>query len=176
MIDRRIMDDARRGEPTPARWAGLKFFNVYGPGEAHKGSMRSVVHQIYPAASRGETVRLFKSDHPDYVDGGQLRDFIYVKDCVAVVRKVLDADTAAGVFNVGTGQARSFRDLAAATFAATGQPAAIEFIDMPEALKGRYQYFTQADTSKLRAAGLAPNFHSLEDGIRDYVQILAKGG
>jgi ADP-L-glycero-D-manno-heptose 6-epimerase len=170
MVDRRIVDDARRGEATPRGWAGLKFFNVYGPGEAHKAGMRSVAHQIYPAASRGETVSLFKSDNPDYPDGGQLRDFIYVADCCAVIRNMLNAPTLEGLYNVGTGQARSFADLARAVFAAVGRPPAIGYRDMPASLSGRYQYFTQADTAKLRAAGLAPNFQSLEEGVADYVR------
>ena len=170
LADRRFVDDARRGEPTPRGWAGLKFFNVYGPGEAHKAGMRSVAHQIYPAASRGEAVSLFKSDNPDYPDGGQLRDFIYVADCCAVIRNMLDAPTLEGLYNVGTGQARSFADLARAVFTAVGRPAVIDYRDMPESLSGRYQYFTQADTAKLRASGLAPNFRSLEEGVAEYVK------
>ena len=170
VVDRRIVDDARRGEPTPAGWAGLKFFNVYGPGEAHKGAMRSVVHQIYPAARCGGTVSLFKSDNPRYSDGGQLRDFIYVADCCAVVRNMLDAPMLQGLYNVGTGCARSFADLAHAVFAAAAQPPTISYRDMPADLKGRYQYFTQADTTKLHATGLAPNFHTLEEGVADYVR------
>jgi ADP-L-glycero-D-manno-heptose 6-epimerase len=170
VADRRIVDDARRGEPTPRGWAGLKFFNVYGPGEAHKADMRSVVHQIYPAASRGETVSLFKSDNPAYADGGQLRDFIHVADCCAVIRNMLAAPTLQGLYNVGTGQARSFADLARAVFAAVDRPCAIGYRAMPDSLSGRYQYFTQADTAKLRAAGLAPDFRSLEEGVADYVR------
>ncbi len=170
VVDRRIADDVRRGRPTPSGWAGLKFFNVYGPREAHKDAMRSVVHQLYPAASRGETVSLFKSHDPAYADGGQLRDFIYVADCCAVIRNMLRAPVLSGIYNVGTGQARSFADLAIAVFAAAGKPPAITYRDMPEGLHGRYQYFTQADTTKLRAAGLAPNFHSLEDGVAAYVR------
>jgi ADP-L-glycero-D-manno-heptose 6-epimerase len=170
MVDRRIVDDVRRGRPTPPQWAGLKFFNVFGPGEAHKGPMRSVIHQVYPAAARGETVSLFKSDNPAYQDGGQLRDFIYVADCCAVIRNMLRAPQLSGLYNVGTGEARSFADLARAVFAASGQPAAITYRDMPEALRGRYQYFTEADTAKLRASGLAPNFQSLEDGVAAYVR------
>ena len=170
LVDRRIVDDVRRGLPTPRGWAGLKFFNVYGPGEAHKEGMRSVAHQIYPAASRGETVSLFKSENPDFADGGQLRDFIYVADCCAVIRNMLAAETLSGVYNVGTGQARSFADLARAVFTAVGRPPAISYREMPDSLRGRYQYFTQADTTKLHAAGLAPNFHSLEDGVAAYVR------
>ena len=169
VIDRRIADDVSRGHPQPAGWAGLKFFNVYGPGEAHKEGMRSVAHQIYPAASRGEAVGLFKSGDPAYADGGQLRDFIYVADCCAIIRKMLNAETLSGIYNVGTGKARSFSDLAHAVFAGTGRAPVIHYTEMPDMLRGRYQYFTQADTSKLRAAGLAPNFHSLEDGVRDYI-------
>ena len=170
LVDRRIMDDARRGRPTPRGWAGLKFFNVYGPGEAHKGAMRSVIHQIYPGASRGEPVSLLKSDHHDYADCGQLRDFIHVADCCAVIDKMLKADALSGLYNVGTGQARSFADLAHAVFAAVGHPPLIHYREMPQALKRRYQYFTQADTTKLRAAGLAPDFQSLEDGVAEYVR------
>ncbi len=170
VVDRRIVDDVRRGRPTPAGWAGLKFFNVFGPGEAHKGSMRSVVHQIYPATSRGASISLFKSENPAYADGGQSRDFIYVADCCAVIRNMLSAPQLSGLYNVGTGRARSFADLARAVFAAAGHPAAITYRDMPETLRGSYQYFTQADTTKLRAAGLALNFHSLEDGVAAYVR------
>ena len=170
VVDRRIVDDAVNGRPTPPRWAGLKFFNVYGPNEGHKGSMRSVIHQIYPVAMRGEAVRLFKSDHPDYADGGQLRDFVYVKDCAAVVRAMLAAPQLSGVFNVGTGTARSFADLATAVFAAIGREPRIEYIDMPEALRGRYQYFTQADTTKITQTGVAAAWHDLESGVGDYVQ------
>ena len=170
LVDRRIMSDVAKGLPTPPRWAGLKFFNVYGPNEGHKESMRSVVHQMYPQAVNGEAVRLFKSERPDYADGGQLRDFIYVKDCCEVVRNMLSAPAVSGIFNVGTGKARSFADLAAAVFSAIGREPRIEYIDMPEALLGKYQYFTEADTSKLRSAGLAPDFHDLEAGVRDYVQ------
>jgi ADP-L-glycero-D-manno-heptose 6-epimerase len=168
-VDRRIMDDVSKGRPTPPRWAGLKFFNVYGPNEGHKGSMRSVVHQIYPTAAKGEAVRLFKSDNPQYPDGGQLRDFIYVNDCCAVVRNMLAAPALSGIFNVGTGRARSFADLANAVFQAVGRAARIEYVDMPPSLRGRYQYFTEADTAKLRAANLAPDFHDLESGVGDYV-------
>ncbi len=170
VVDRRVVDDARRGRPTPAGWAGLKFFNVYGPGEAHKEGMRSVAHQIYPAASRGEAVSLFRSDHPDYADGGQLRDFIYVADCCGVIRNMLAAETLSGLYNVGAGKARSFADLARAVFAAAGREPVIHYHDMPADLRGRYQYFTEADTRKLHAAGLAPNFHSLEDGVAAYVR------
>jgi ADP-L-glycero-D-manno-heptose 6-epimerase len=170
VVDRRIVQDVTRGRPSPSRWAGLKFFNVYGPHEAHKGAMRSVARQIYPAAARGETVRLFRSERAAYPDGGQLRDFVYVKDCCEVILRILGAPEVSGIFNVGTGRARSFADLARAVFAAAERTPRIEYVEMPAALRGRYQYFTQADTAKLAAAGLAPDFHTLEAGVADYVR------
>ena len=170
LVDRRIVEDASRNGSVPSRWAGLKFFNVYGPNEAHKGVMRSVVHQLYPPALRGESVSLFASDNPDYADGGQLRDFIYVKDICAIVRAMLTAKGLSGLYNVGTGQARSFADLARAVFSAVSRAPAITYREMPQALKGKYQYFTQADMAKLRRDGLAPDFHGLEDGVADYVR------
>ncbi len=153
----------------PPQWCGLKFFNVYGPNEYHKGDQMSVVCKLYPQVAAGATARLFKSHHPDYEDGGQLRDFIYVKDCVKVMLWLFQNPQVNGLFNVGTGQARSFKDLAVATFAAAGVKEKIQYFDMPEQLKGRYQYFTQADMIKLRNAGYNMPFTSLEDGIRDYV-------
>lgn len=174
VVDRRIAADVARGEPVPNRWAGLKFFNVYGPRESHKLDMRSVIHQIWPDVAAGEPIRLFRSHHPDYADGGQLRDFIHVDDCVHVVRRVLDAGTIGGIFNVGTGEARSFRDLALAVFDAAGKTPRIEYTDMPERLRGRYQYFTQADTTRLAMNGLAPNFQSLEEGVTRYVDWLSR--
>lgn len=170
VVDRRIISDVENGRPTPSRWAGLKFFNVYGPHEAHKGAMRSVVHQLYPKIAAGEPAKLFKSYDARYPDGGQLRDFVYVKDCCAVVRNLLAAESLHGLFNVGTGAARSFAELASAVFAALGLEAKIEYIDMPVSLRDRYQYYTQADISKLTSCGLAPQFHTLEAGVADYVE------
>jgi len=158
-----------KGRQSPPQWAGLKFFNVYGPNEYHKGSMKSVIAQSYPKIARGEAVTLFKSHNPDYEDGGQLRDFVYVKDCVKVVLWLLDTPQASGLFNLGTGSARSFKDLALATFKAAGKPANIDYVDTPISIRDKYQYFTEARMSKLRAAGFGGNFHSLEDGIADYV-------
>jgi ADP-L-glycero-D-manno-heptose 6-epimerase len=132
--------------------------------------MRSVAHQLYPAAARGETVRLFRSDHDDYPDGGQLRDFIYVKDCCEIVRRILRAPAVGGIYNAGTGTARTFEDLARAVFGALGSEPRIEYVEMPPQLKGRYQYFTEADTTRLSAAGFGPEFFSLEDGVADYVE------
>jgi len=169
-IDRRVARLAEQGEPLPPQWVGLKFFNVYGPNEYHKGSMRSVVAQNFEAVQRGEAVRLFRSRRADYADGGQLRDFIYVKDCVGVISWLLRNPGICGLFNVGTGAARSWLDLANALFSAANRPARIEFIDMPPQLAEKYQYFTQAHMARLRAAGYRDPFMSLEQGIADYVQ------
>ena len=156
--------------------AGLKYFNVYGPGEDHKGDMRSVIHKAHGQIRETGAVKLFKSYRPDYKDGEQVRDFVYVKDAVAVTLFCGENPQASGLFNCGTGQARSWNDLAKATFAAMGLEPKIVYIDMPPSLRSKYQYFTQADMGKLRAAGYAQAFTSLEDGIRDYVQgYLAKG-
>ena len=168
VVDRRIVSDVASGR-APAKWAGLKLFNVYGPNEGHKGPMRSLVHQLYPTAAQGGVVKLFKSANPAYADGGQLRDFVYVKDCCAVVRNMLAGPDVGGIFNVGTGRARSFEDLARALFRAVDQPPRIEYRDMPANLRGSYQYRTEAHMTKLAEAGLAPKFHDLEAGIADYV-------
>jgi len=173
LIDQRIVDDVMRGRPRPPQWAGLKFFNVYGQNEAHKGDMQSVVSKIHPLVTAGDPVQLFKSHHPRYRDGGQLRDFIYVKDCVATVRWLLQNPMVSGLFNVGTGTARSFLDLVNAVSAAVGCPPNIRFVDTPAALRDKYQYFTQAEMAKLRAAGFGHRFYTLEDGVRDYVHSLA---
>lgn len=163
---------ATRGEndKVPSQWVGLKFFNVYGPNEYHKAAQSSVVEQIFPHAKYGRPVKLFKSYRDDYKDGGQLRDFVYVKDCVRVIIWLLANPGVNGIYNLGTGKARSFADLAAATFAAVGKPAAIQYIDMPEEIREKYQYFTQADMNRLRAAGYTEAFHSLEEGVKDYVE------
>jgi len=143
---------------------------VYGPGEDHKGDMRSVVHKAFGQIRETGRVRLFKSCRPDYADGEQVRDFVYVKDAVDVTLFCGENDKASGLFNCGTGRARSWNDLAQATFAAMGREPCIEYIEMPESLRDKYQYFTQAEMGKLRAAGYDQPFTSLEDGIRDYVQ------
>src|SRR5271155_590645 len=170
LVDRRVVEDVVRGRPSPPQWAGLKFFNVYGTNEAHKGDMESVVGKVCPIIEAGGTVTLFKSHNPAYRDGGQLRDFIYVKDCVATIGSLLQNPKVSGLFNVGTGAARSFLDLVNAVAAAVGRPPKVQFVDTPAELRDKYQYFTQADISKLRAAGFDEPFHSLEDGIRDFVQ------
>jgi ADP-L-glycero-D-manno-heptose 6-epimerase len=170
VIDRRIVADALHGRAAPPQWAGLKFFNVYGPNERHKGDMQSVVTKIYPAVSTGGSVQLFKSHDPRYPDGGQLRDFVYVKDCVATIIWLLQNPKVSGLFNVGSGSARSFLDLVNAVAAAVGREPEIRFVDTPKALRDKYQYFTEADITRLRAAGFDRPIHSLEDGVRDYVQ------
>jgi ADP-L-glycero-D-manno-heptose 6-epimerase len=153
-----------------ARIAGLKYFNVYGPYEDHKDDMRSVVHKSHQQIRAGGNVKLFRSHRPDYRDGEQLRDFIYVKDAVAVTLWLADRVRPSGLFNCGTGEARSWLDLARAVYAALGRVPEIEFIDMPATLQPKYQYYTKADMGKLRAAGYDRPFTSLEDGVRDYVR------
>ena len=155
---------------APPQWAGLKFFNVYGPNEEHKGPMKSVIAQIWPKAGHGKPVGLFKSQREGYADGGQLRDFVYVRDVGDVAAWLLANEQVNGVFNLGSGKARSFKDLAEAVFRAAGQTPRIEYFDMPEALREKYQYFTEADLTRLRAAGYVAPMTSLEDGVTDYVQ------
>lgn len=150
--------------------ASLKFFNVFGPNEYHKGDMMSVICKAHTQIGQTGKLKLFKSYHPDYPDGGQMRDFVYVKDCVDVMWWLLEHPEVGGVFNVGTGRARTWNDLARSVFAAMGLPEAIEYIDMPEQLRGKYQYFTQAEMTKLAATGCPVRFTSLEDAAKDYVQ------
>jgi ADP-L-glycero-D-manno-heptose 6-epimerase len=150
--------------------AGLKYFNVFGPNEYHKGEMRSFVHKAFEQINAGGKVRLFKSHRPDYADGMQLRDFLYIKDAVDMTLFFLENPEVNGIFNIGTGQARSWLDLANAVFAAMGKTSNIEFIPMPEKLRDKYQYFTQADISKLRHAGYRKTTTDLESAVADYVQ------
>lgn len=170
VFDKWVAKQKERGERTPVQSVGLKFFNVYGPNEYHKGSMRSVPVQVYPYAVKHEAFPLFKSHNQEYPDGGQLRDFIWVGDVVQVMLWLLDHHKVNGLFNVGTGQARSFASLAGAVYQATGQSPLIRYKDMPEELRAKYQYFTEADMNKLRAAGYTAPFTPLEEGIRLYVQ------
>lgn len=148
---------------------GIKFFNVFGPNEYHKEDMRSVIHKAFGQIRDRGQVRLFKSHRPEYPDGGQLRDFVYVKDCVEVLWWFYRNPGAAGIYNLGTGKARTWNDLVKAVFSAAGKEVRIEYIDMPEAIRGQYQYFTEAKMDKLRAAGCPVSFRSLEEAIRDYV-------
>jgi ADP-L-glycero-D-manno-heptose 6-epimerase len=157
------------GAPTPPAWAGVKFFNVYGPNEYHKGKMISVVKIKHDEVSAGGAAKLFRSDHEGVADGAQSRDFIWVGDVVKALRFMLTAKTLSGLFNLGTGTARSYADMARAVCAANNVPESIEFIDMPETLRGKYQSFTQAPMARLRAAGFNAPFTSLEDGVRLYI-------
>jgi ADP-L-glycero-D-manno-heptose 6-epimerase len=162
-------DQWARESGALARIAGFKFFNVFGPNEYHKQDMVSMVYQAFHQIRATGVVRLFKSDRPDYSDGGQQRDFVYVKDCIDVLWWFLEHPRVAGLFNLGAGRARTWNDLATAAFSALSLPPRIEYIDMPSALVGRYQYFTQADMTKLRQVGYATEFTSLNDAVRDYI-------
>lgn len=168
-FDVKVAREIAEGRPTPKQHVGLKFFNVYGPNEYHKGGQKSVVAHIFPSVKQGNPVKLFKSYNPNYKDGWQLRDFVYVKDIVNVIIWFINHPNVSGLFNVGTGTARSFYDLAKATWNALGLEEKIEFVDMPENIRDRYQYFTQADISKLRQVGYTEPMTSLENGIKDYV-------
>ena len=169
LFDRRVARLIAQGEHRPPQWAGLKFFNVYGPNEYHKGAMKSVVAHIHPRARAGEAARLFRSHRSDYEDGGQLRDFIWVGDCVEVMLWLWRHPDTSGLFNCGTGQARSFRDLAESVYRALGRDPAIEYVDTPEEIRAKYQYFTQAGMDRLRAAGFDRQFTTLERGVETYV-------
>ena len=157
-------------EYAPPQWAGLKFFNVYGPNEGHKGPMRSVATQIWPSVRDGQSVQLFKSYREGVPDGGQKRDFVYVRDVADVVAWLLASPEVNGVFNLGSGEARTFEDLARAVFAAAGKPPQIDYIPMPATLRDRYQYFTEARMQRLAEAGYSGGFTTLEAGIEDYVR------
>lgn len=154
----------------PAQYCGLKFFNVYGPNEYFKGSMASMVFHGFNQIKETGKVKLFKSCNPNYADGGQLRDFVYVKDICKVIMWLLVNKHVSGLFNVGTGRAQSFAELAEATFHALDLEPNIEYIDMPEKLRGKYQYYTKAEMSKLYDAGYPYHFADVENGVRDYVQ------
>ena len=161
---------ALRQNQQPPFWAGLKFFNVYGPNEYHKGRMASVVMHATRQIEKNGSLKLFRSHRPDYADGMQMRDFIYVKDLCAVALWLWQNQPQSGLYNLGTGKARSFLDLGKATFAALGRPTSISFIDTPQDIRDSYQYYTQAEMGKLRQQGYTAPFHSLEDGIKEYVQ------
>lgn len=157
-------------EKQPSFWAGLKFFNVYGPNEYHKARMASVIFHAFNQIQSSGKVKLFRSHNPEYKDGGQLRDFVYVKDVVEVCFFLMNHRKNSGLYNLGTGKARTFLDLAKNTFNALGKEPVIEFVDTPIDIRDKYQYFTEADMTKLHSIGYNKPFHTLEEGIKDYVQ------
>lgn len=169
MFDLAVAGRAARGETLPPQWVGLKFFNVFGPNEYHKGSMMSVLARRFDDVKAGRVVQLFKSHREGIADGDQRRDFIYVDDVVRVVMWLLATPSVSGIFNVGTGKARSFKDLMLAAYAALGARPNIEYIDMPETIRGAYQYFTQSEVDRLCRAGYNGGFTTLEDAVKAYV-------
>ncbi len=169
-FDRRVARLVAGNGARPRQWAGLKFFNVYGPNEYHKGAMASVALHTYRRIRSGERARLFRSHRPDYPDGGQMRDFVWVGDCVAVLLWLYDNPDRQGLFNVGSGRARSFLDLAHAVYRALGRAPEIEWVDTPAEIRAKYQYFTEARIDRLRQAGYAKPMTALEDGVATYVR------
>lgn len=169
LFDRALVDRYVKKQKLPPHWVGLKFFNVYGPNEYHKGAMASVLSKVFDGAKAGQPVRLFKSHREGIADGDQRRDFIYIDDAVAVLRWLMQANAVNGIFNVGTGKAESFRDMILAMFQAMGRAPNIEYIDMPEAIRGQYQYFTQSSIENLRRAGYNADFTPLETAVGRYV-------
>jgi ADP-L-glycero-D-manno-heptose 6-epimerase len=170
LFDMAVAERAARGEKLPPQWVGLKFFNVFGPNEYHKSAMMSVLTRRFDDIKAGRVVQLFKSHRDGIADGDQRRDFIYVDDVVRVMMWLLAAPTVSGLFNVGTGKARSFRDLMLAAYAALGTRPNIEYIDMPEQIRGSYQYFTQSDVDRLQRAGYNGGFTALEAAVETYVK------
>lgn len=169
LFDLAIVDRASKGQKLPPQWAGLKFFNVFGPNEYHKGEMMSLVAKRFDDVKNDRPVQLFKSHRPGIEDGDQRRDFIFVDDTVAVMRWLLDTPAVSGLFNVGTGQARSFRDLVTAMFGALGARPNIEYVPMPESIRDSYQYFTESSVDNLRRAGYNGGFTPIEEGVKRYV-------
>uniref|UniRef100_Q07RN2 ADP-L-glycero-D-manno-heptose-6-epimerase n=1 Tax=Rhodopseudomonas palustris (strain BisA53) TaxID=316055 RepID=Q07RN2_RHOP5 len=169
LFDLVVAERAARGEKLPPQWAGLKFFNVFGPNEYHKGTMASVLERRFDDVKSGRVVQLFKSHRDGIADGDQRRDFIYVDDVVRVMTWLLATPSVSGLFNVGTSHARSFRDLMLAAYAALGQAPNIEYIDMPVQIRDSYQYFTQSDGGRLAAAGYNGGFTPLEEAVAAYV-------
>ncbi|BEV44868.1 ADP-glyceromanno-heptose 6-epimerase [Afipia carboxidovorans] len=170
LFDVAVATRVAKNETLPPQWAGLKFFNVFGPNEYHKGSMMSVLTRRFDDIKHGKTIQLFKSHREGIADGDQRRDFIYIDDVLRVVMWLVDNPRVSGIFNVGTGKARSFRDLIVAVYAALGAREKIAYIDMPEEIRGSYQYFTEADGEHLRRAGYNGGFTPLEDSVASYVK------
>jgi ADP-L-glycero-D-manno-heptose 6-epimerase len=169
LFDRRVARILEANEPSPPQWVGLKFFNVYGPNEYHKGRMRSVVSQVFPNALDGTASTLFKSHNPAYENGGQLRDFVWIDDCVNIITWLLRSPDVNGLFNCGTGKARSFFDLTKAVYDAIGQNVEIEYVDTPVEIRAKYQYFTEAKMDRLDSVGYDQPYTTLENGIGNYV-------
>ncbi len=169
LFDLAVAERVARGEKLPPQWAGLKFFNVFGPNEYHKGTMMSVLARRFDDVKAGRVVQLFKSHRDGITDGDQRRDFIYVDDVVRVILWLLATPAVSGLFNVGTGKARSFRDLMLAAYAALGARPNIEYVDMPEQIRDSYQYFTQSEVDRLCRAGYNGGFTALEDAVKAYV-------
>ncbi len=169
LFDLAVAERAARKDTLPPQWVGLKFFNVFGPNEYHKGEMMSLIAKGFDGARNGKPIRLFKSLHADVADGDQKRDFIYVDDVVAVMRWLIETPAVSGIFNVGTGKARTFRDLIGALFAALGREPLIEYIDMPASMRESFQDFTQAEIGNLRRAGYNGDFMPLEAAVERYV-------
>jgi ADP-L-glycero-D-manno-heptose 6-epimerase len=170
LFDLAVAERINRGDKMPPHWAGLKFFNVFGPNEYHKGPMMSVLARRFDDIAAGRKIQLFKSHREGIADGDQSRDFIYVDDTVRVIMWLLATNTANGIFNVGTGVARSFRDLMLAAYAAIDASPKIEYIDMPEHIRGSYQYFTKGEVDRLQRAGYNGGFTTLEDAVGTYVR------
>ena len=170
-FDRWVQLELSKNQPTPPQWCGLKFFNVYGPNEYHKGRMASVVFHSFNQFKETNQIKLFKSEHPSYADGMQVRDFIYVKDAVKIIIFFLNNDNFSGLYNAGTGNAETFKALAKAVLINTkGQPDDIKYIEMPNDLKGKYQYYTQATMNKINSIGFNDNFMNLKEGVTDYLE------
>lgn len=170
LFDTHVATAVVKNQVTIPQWVGFKFFNAYGPNEYHKEHQRSVISQIAPHAIEHSSIKLFRSYNPKYPDGGQMRDMIYVKDIAAVLLWCLDNPKVSGLFNLGSGKASTFNDMAIAILSALGHEGKISYIDMPPTLVKKYQYFTEAKMDKLRSAGYSTPFTSLADGVKDYVQ------
>ena len=170
-FDRWVQLELSKNQPTPPQWCGLKFFNVYGPNEYHKGRMASVVFHSFNQFKETNQIKLFKSEHPSYADGMQVRDFIYVKDAVKIIIFFLNNNNFSGLYNAGTGNAETFKALAEAVLINTkGQPNDVKYIEMPNDLKGKYQYYTQATMNKINSIGFNDNFMNLKEGVTDYLE------
>jgi len=174
-LSKQLFDQWAFSKGYSNRLIGLKFFNVYGPNEYHKGNMRSMVHKAYGQITTQGKVQLFQSHHPDYSHGGQLRDFLYIKDATALTLHLLENSLPGGLYNLGTGEAHSWVELMTALFKALNKPVQIDYIPMPHALQAKYQYFTQADMKKTLATGYPHKFRTLQEAVSDYVTYLQKG-